>query len=98
MPWSTSFEFDRRVSTCSYLFGPYSRLIGSGINVVWLLIMVVGLGSIYFHATLSFAGQLIDEIAIAWVLLAAFTIWMPSRILARWPFRGDRLVYKYRLS
>ena len=75
---------------CSYLFGPYSRLVGPGINVMWLLLMVIGLGSVYFHATLSFAGQMIDELAIAWVLLAGFAIWTPRHILSRWPFSGDR--------
>lgn len=52
--------------------------------------MVVGVGSIYFHATLSFAGQLIDELAIAWVLLAGFAIWTPKEIIRVWPFKGSR--------
>ena len=75
---------------CSYLFRGYSQAVSGGINVVWLLLMVVGLGSIYFHATLSFAGQLIDELAIAWVVLAGFTIWMPPHLLQRWPLNGSR--------
>ena len=75
----------------SYLFHPYSKHMGPGINVVWLLLMVVGLGSIYFHATLSFAGQMIDELAIVWVLLAAFAIWTPKHLL-NWPFNGNRCV------
>ena len=65
--------------------------MGPGINVVWLLMMVVGLGSIYFHATLSFAGQIIDELAIVWVLLAGFAIWTPKYRLG-WPFNGNRCV------
>ena len=80
----------------SYLFRPYSKHVGAGINAVWLLLMVVGLGSIYFHATLSFAGQIIDELAIAWVLLAGFAIWMPKQIVAKWPFGGDRFVFTSR--
>ena len=52
----------------------------------------MGLGSAYFHGTLSFAGQLIDELAIAWVLLASFAIWTPKRMLPE-IFRRDRSGY-----
>ena len=54
--------------------------------------IVVGLGSAYFHGTLSFAGQLIDELAIAWVLLASFAIWTPKHMLPEL-FRRDRCVH-----
>ena len=74
----------------SFLFRHYSRKVDASINVVWVLLAVVGLGSIYFHSTLSFAGQLIDELAIAWVLLAGFAIWTPKRMLANRPFYGSR--------
>ena len=76
----------------SFLFRSYARNVGGGIIAVWTLLEVVGLGSIYFHSTLSFAGQLIDELAIAWVILAGFAIWTPSHLLARWPFYGNRCV------
>ena len=39
-------------------FRDYEAELGMPIRYVWLLLMTVGIGSIYFHATLSLAGQL----------------------------------------
>lgn len=62
----------------SYLFQDYSCIIGGGVNMVWVLIMVIGASSAYFHATLSLVGQLLDEVAILWVLLAGYALWTPK--------------------
>nr|XP_026696187.1 alkaline ceramidase 2 isoform X2 [Ciona intestinalis] len=64
-----------------YLFKQYSRQVCSSVNLVWVLLIFVGAGSVYFHSTLSLVGQLIDEIAILWVCLAALATWLPSKYL-----------------
>ena len=61
-----------------YLYAPYSLYVDAGVNWVWVLLMVVGAGSGYFHATLTLSGQLFDEWAILWVMMAALSLWTPT--------------------
>ncbi|KAJ8736169.1 hypothetical protein PYW08_006825 [Mythimna loreyi] len=62
-----------------HLFQEYSKFFNPAINVLWVLLMVVGISSAYFHATLSLVGQLLDELAILWVCVAAFAMFLPKR-------------------
>lgn len=50
-----------------YLFKDYGKHVHPGIHIVWIMLIVVGISSAYFHATLSLVGQLLDEISIIWV-------------------------------
>jgi len=61
-----------------HLHRPFASIVGYGIHVIWVLLVVVGLSSAYFHATLSLFGQLLDETAILWVIMAGFSMWYPK--------------------
>ena len=58
---------------------------------MFALFFVVGVGSTYFHWTLSVAGQMVDQLSIIWVIMAGLTIWFPRRYLPRC-FGDDRFV------
>ncbi|XP_053612854.1 alkaline ceramidase [Plodia interpunctella] len=77
-----------------HLFQEYARFVNPGINVLWVMLMVVGLSSAYFHATLSLVGQLLDELAILWLFMAAFTMFFPKRYFPKF-LNGNRKKLTY---
>nr|XP_008505360.1 PREDICTED: alkaline ceramidase 1 [Equus przewalskii] len=60
-----------------YLMHPYAQKRSCSIYVFCILFIVIGLFSMYFHMTLSFLGQLLDEISILWLLASGYSIWLP---------------------
>ena len=55
----------------------YCARISRDMYMVCALLMVIGVSSAYFHATLSMLGQLLDELAILWLDLGATALWLP---------------------
>lgn len=81
-----------------YLFREYSNIIGAGFNVVWILMMMIGASSAYFHATLSLVGQLLDEVAILWVLFAAYALWIPEWMILSSGIFKTRHAFKFTVT
>ncbi|XP_057564891.1 alkaline ceramidase 1 isoform X4 [Hippopotamus amphibius kiboko] len=60
-----------------FLMNAYVQKRSRYIYIIFILFTVVGLFSMYFHMTLSFLGQMLDEISILWLLAGGYSIWLP---------------------
>ncbi|XP_029889288.1 alkaline ceramidase 1 isoform X2 [Aquila chrysaetos chrysaetos] len=60
-----------------YLNRQYRQHRALPMYVVSGLLFCVGIFSMYFHMTLSYVGQLLDELSILWTLAVAYSFWYP---------------------
>ncbi|XP_014071982.1 alkaline ceramidase 1 [Salmo salar] len=74
-----------------YLLHPYARERNLAVHLVWIMMIFVGLFSAYFHMTLSFMGQMLDELSILWVLGLCYGLWFPRRLFPS--FIKDRTTF-----
>ncbi|KAM7242052.1 hypothetical protein CapIbe_006523 [Capra ibex] len=61
----------------TFLMRPYIQKRSRYIYVLFILFTITGLFSMYFHMTLSFLGQMLDEITILWLLASGYSLWLP---------------------
>lgn len=57
-----------------YYYKELSKIVEPKIDLVAITIIIVGLGSVYFHVTMSIAGQILDEVPIFVAYIYALTI------------------------
>mmetsp|Transcript_11371 Transcript_11371/g.12922 ORF Transcript_11371/g.12922 Transcript_11371/m.12922 type:complete len:301 (-) Transcript_11371:282-1184(-) len=57
---------------------PQDKTHGLSTLLTYLLIGVIGIGSAYFHGTLSILGQVLDEVSILWLVLYSAILLIPK--------------------
>uniref|UniRef100_A0A4W3KBW4 Alkaline ceramidase n=1 Tax=Callorhinchus milii TaxID=7868 RepID=A0A4W3KBW4_CALMI len=62
-----------------YLLHPYAQKKSRAVHLIWIMVIFVGIFSTYYHMTLSYVGQLLDELSILWVLATGYMLWFPRR-------------------
>lgn len=78
-------------ATC-HLWVSYAQHVTRGVYVVWVFFVVIGLSSAYFHGTLSFLGQMLDELSILWLLMVSYSLFTPLRLRPK-VLRDDERLY-----
>ena len=53
----------------AWLFRRMQLRVEPRLCILWALMCAAGLGSAYFHATLSLAGQILDEMSVIWLIM-----------------------------
>ena len=69
----------------------YTERVSKDMLVISLMTSTVGVCSVYFHATLSMMGQLLDELSILWSLMTGLALWLPEYHFPRF-CKGKRYV------
>ncbi|KAL8177503.1 UNVERIFIED_CONTAM: hypothetical protein K2H54_009748, partial [Gekko kuhli] len=57
------------------------------------MVVFIGISSIYFHMTLSYAGQMLDELSILWTMGLSYGCWFPMHHFP--PFIKNREQFAY---
>ena len=65
------------------VWNSYTKYISNGAYIQLFFLIFIGVSSVYFHATLSLMGQLLDEVAIIWSLCLGYASFMPDRMRPR---------------
>ncbi|XP_053149188.1 alkaline ceramidase 1-like [Hemicordylus capensis] len=55
--------------------------------------MIIGVFSVYFHSTLSYAGQMLDELSIMWAFGTCYAFWLPSHHLPGFIKNRDQFIW-----
>ncbi|XP_021074176.1 alkaline ceramidase 1 [Mus pahari] len=77
-----------------FLMHPYAQKRTWCFYGVSVLFMLIGLFSMYFHMTLSFLGQLLDEISILWLLASGYSVWLPRCYFPKF-LKGNRFYFSW---
>ncbi|XP_055514305.1 alkaline ceramidase 1 isoform X1 [Leucoraja erinacea] len=80
---ASNVSFFISVPIMMYLWHPYAQKRNKAVYLLWVMVMLVGSFSAYYHMTLSYFGQLLDELSILWVLAFAYMLWFPKRHLPK---------------
>lgn len=67
-----------------HLFRDYGRFVNPAIHVIWFLLMIVGLSSAYFHATLSLIGKYLNIMEFKNVNILIRILLHFNRAIIRW--------------
>ena len=67
----------------SNIWRSYLQHVSVGPQISLYMISVAGLGSVYFHGTLSLMGQFLDEIAQLWGFTIVYAFFFPARFLPK---------------
>ena len=71
------------VTLRSKVWKNYTEYVTTGPDILFYLAICVGIGSCYFHGTLSLLGQFVDEILLMWLVLVSYLFFLPRKYLPK---------------
>nr|XP_020636535.1 alkaline ceramidase 1 [Pogona vitticeps] len=75
-----------------WLNSPYMDFRPLPVRGLAIMEICIGIFSAYFHMTLSYAGQLLDELSILWGMAMCYAFWFPTRYFPGFIKNRDQFV------